>query len=86
MALPITFNNQTYGAGFLGIDDGGASAGFSVDAASTYSVSVNGTVNAVGDTVTRRADGLCGSVHSADFDAVRQREPDPVHQQGHPSR
>ena len=52
MTLPITFNNQTYGAGFLGIDDGGASAGFSVDAASTYSVSVNGTVNAVGDTVT----------------------------------
>lgn len=52
MVLPITFNNQTYGAGFLGIDDGGASAGFSVDAASTYSVSVNGTVNAVGDTVT----------------------------------
>ncbi|MBB2962169.1 Hint domain-containing protein [Methylobacterium sp. R2-1] len=52
MALPISFNNQTYGAGFLGIDDGGASAAFSVDAASTYSVSVNGTVNAVGDTVT----------------------------------
>ena len=52
MALPITFNNQTYGAGFLGIDDGGASTTFQVDAASTYSVSVNGTVNAVGDTVT----------------------------------
>ncbi|GJE78195.1 Hint domain-containing protein [Methylorubrum suomiense] len=52
MALPITFDNKTYGAGFLGIDDGGASATFQVDAASTYSVSVNGTVNAVGDTVT----------------------------------
>lgn len=52
MALPITFNNQTYGAGFLGIDDGGASTTFQVDAASTYAVSVNGTVNAVGDTVT----------------------------------
>ncbi|CAO4173209.1 Hint domain-containing protein [Methylorubrum aminovorans] len=52
MALPIIFDNKTYGAGFLGIDDGGASAAFSVDAASTYSVTVNGTVTAVGDNVT----------------------------------
>ncbi|MCJ2032326.1 Hint domain-containing protein [Methylobacterium sp. J-043] len=52
MALPITFNNTTYSAGFLGTDDGGASGNFQVDTASTYSVSVSGTINVVGDPVT----------------------------------
>ena len=52
MALPITFNNTTYAPGFLGTDDGGASGNFQVDTASTYSVTVSGTINAVGDPVT----------------------------------
>ncbi|MEE7457395.1 hypothetical protein MPAR168_04850 [Methylorubrum populi] len=52
MALPITFNNTIYPPGFLGTDDGGASGNFQVDTASTYSVRITGTVNAVGDPVT----------------------------------
>ena len=50
--MAIVFNNTTYPYGFLGTDDGTAKNSFSIDTSSTYSVSVTGTVNAPGDTVT----------------------------------
>lgn len=61
MAYPITFND-TYPAGFLGTDDGAAKASFSIDDASTYSVTVVGTVNAPGDVInlTYGADAPAG--------------------------
>lgn len=50
--MSITFNNRVYATGFVGEDDGAPSAGFGIDAASTNSITINGTVNAVGDSVT----------------------------------
>jgi hypothetical protein len=62
--MAINFNNTTYPPGFLGIDDGGvpASRTFQVDAPSTYTVRVSGTVNQAGDTVrmTYGADAPAG--------------------------
>ena len=52
MALPISFNNTVYQAGFVGTDDGAPSASFQIDDASQSSLTVNGTVNAVGDPIT----------------------------------
>ena len=52
MALPLAFNNTVYQAGFVGTDDGAPSATFQIDDASRSSLTVNGTVNAVGDPIT----------------------------------
>ncbi len=50
--MSIVFNNTVYPAGYVGEDDGRPSTGFGVDAISANTITVNGTVNAVGDTVT----------------------------------
>ena len=52
MALPITFNNQQYAAGFFGTDDGNPSAAFNIDDTYNFPVTLNGTVTKAGDTVT----------------------------------
>lgn len=66
--MAINFNNTTYPPGFLGIDDGGvpATGTFQVDAPSTYTVRVTGTVNQAGDTVrmTYGADAPTGFANS----------------------
>lgn len=65
--MAITFNNTTYPPGFQGIDDGGASAAFSIDRASTYTTRLNGSVNQVGDTVqmTYGADAPAGYANTS---------------------
>ncbi|MCJ2034843.1 Hint domain-containing protein [Methylobacterium sp. J-068] len=50
--MAINFRNTVYGAGFVGTDDGAPAASFGIDDVSTSAITVNGTVNAVGDTVT----------------------------------
>ena len=50
--MSIVFNNTVYPAGYVGEDDGRPSTGFGVDAVSANTITVNGTVNAVGDAVT----------------------------------
>ena len=49
--MTITFNNKVYATGFVGEDDGAASSGFSLDNVSANSISINGTVTKVGDSV-----------------------------------
>lgn len=50
--MSITFNNQVYGSGFSGEDDGAPSTAFGIDNASNNPITVNGTVTKVGDPVT----------------------------------
>ncbi len=50
--MAITFNNTVYPTGFVGEDDGAASTGFSLDNVSANTITVNGTVTKVGDSVT----------------------------------
>ncbi|KQP60706.1 hypothetical protein ASF52_06105 [Methylobacterium sp. Leaf112] len=52
MALPLVFRNTVFQTGFAGTDDGAPSATFQVDDATTSPLTVNGTVNAVGDPIT----------------------------------
>lgn len=54
MALPITFNNTVYQAGFFGTDDGGAptSGTFQVDDVYDFPVTLNGTVTGPGSNVS----------------------------------
>ena len=54
MALPITFNNTVYQAGFFGTDDGGAptSGTFLVDDVYDFPVTLNGTVTGPGSNVS----------------------------------
>ncbi|MCJ2084034.1 Hint domain-containing protein [Methylobacterium sp. J-090] len=63
MALPLVFRNTVFQSGFAGTDDGAPSATFQVDDATTSPLTVNGTVNAVGDpiTVTGTLPGSTGS-------------------------
>lgn len=49
--MAITFNNTVYQAGFVGTDDGAPSASFQIDDASRNPITVNGTVNTVGDPI-----------------------------------
>ncbi len=50
--MAINFRNTVYGAGFVGSDDGAPSAGFGIDDVSTSAITVNGTVNQAGDSIT----------------------------------
>jgi hypothetical protein len=56
MALPITFNNTVFQAGFFGTDDGGvptnATRSFRIDDTYDFPVTVNGTVTDSNSTVT----------------------------------
>jgi hypothetical protein len=52
MALPVRFDNTVFQAGFAGTDDGAPSAGFGIDDVSANPLTVNGTVNQVGDPIT----------------------------------
>lgn len=56
MALPITFNNTVYQAGFFGTDDGGvptnATRSFRIDDTYDFPVTLNGTVTDSNSTVT----------------------------------
>ncbi|HJE23760.1 MAG TPA: Hint domain-containing protein [Methylorubrum populi] len=56
MATPIVFNNTVYQPGYFGTDDGGvptnATRSFRIDDVYSFPVTVNGTVNNPGDTVT----------------------------------
>ena len=52
MALPLVFNNVVYPAGYFGTDDGGATASTKLDSTYSFPVTVNGTINKVGDSVT----------------------------------
>ncbi|KQQ32583.1 hypothetical protein ASF58_24255 [Methylobacterium sp. Leaf125] len=49
--MPINFRNTVYGAGFVGSDDGAPSAGFGIDDVSTSAITINGTINQVGDSI-----------------------------------
>lgn len=50
--MAVNFRNTVYGAGFVGSDDGAPSAGFGIDDVSTSAITVNGTVNKTGDSVS----------------------------------
>jgi len=50
--MAVNFRNTVYGAGFVGSDDGAPSAGFGIDDVSSSAITINGTVNQTGDSVT----------------------------------
>ena len=67
--MSITFNNQVFPTGYVGEDDGAPKSSFGLDNISTNSITINGTVTKVGDTVT--ATGLLpGSGDSGDTNTV----------------